>query len=342
MTRLRTLLLIALIVIFSLCASTDLAQAQEPVVQAVLFYSPTCGHCAYVINEVLPPLVEKYGTQLVIFGVDTYTAEGSLLYQNYIQQFNVPPEQQAVPTLVIGDQILIGSGQIPEELPGIVEEGLKNGGIPWPDISGLEEARNGTLEVPEQATPMVEHSSSLGDRFTADLQGNILAVIVLAGMIAALVYAGVSFTKNSRGEKTPQWPSWLIPALSILGFGVAIYLSYVEVNQVEAVCGPVGDCNSVQQSTYATLFGFLPVGVLGVLGYIAICITWLIGRLDLAGWKKTVELVMWVLTLAGTLFSIYLTFLEPFVIGATCMWCISSAVIMTLLFLTATFEMQKD
>jgi hypothetical protein len=38
----------------------------------------------------------------------------------------------------------------------------------------------------------------------------------------------------------------------------------------------------------------------------------------------------------GVLFSIYLTFLEPFVIGAVCMWCVSSAVIMMLmLWLTA-------
>jgi uncharacterized membrane protein len=36
------------------------------------------------------------------------------------------------------------------------------------------------------------------------------------------------------------------------------------------------------------------------------------------------------MTLFGTLFSIYLTFLEPFVIGATCAWCLSSAVIMTI------------
>jgi uncharacterized membrane protein len=38
----------------------------------------------------------------------------------------------------------------------------------------------------------------------------------------------------------------------------------------------------------------------------------------------------------GTLFSIYLTFLEPFVIGATCMWCISSAVLMIILLLAST------
>jgi uncharacterized membrane protein len=34
----------------------------------------------------------------------------------------------------------------------------------------------------------------------------------------------------------------------------------------------------------------------------------------------------------GVMFSIYLTFLEPFVIGATCAWCLASAIIITALF----------
>ena len=39
------------------------------------------------------------------------------------------------------------------------------------------------------------------------------------------------------------------------------------------------------------------------------------------------------MALFGTGFSIYLTFLEPFVIGATCMWCLSSAIILTVILL---------
>ena len=45
---------------------------------------------------------------------------------------------------------------------------------------------------------------------------------------------------------------------------------------------------------------------------------------------------LWVMALAGTAFSAYLTFLEPFVIGATCVWCITSAVVVGLLLLTST------
>lgn len=38
-------------------------------------------------------------------------------------------------------------------------------------------------------------------------------------------------------------------------------------------------------------------------------------------------------TLFGVLFSLYLTYLEPFVIRAVCIWCLISAVIITLLLL---------
>ena len=54
------------------------AQAQQPVVRAVLFYSPTCGHCHYVITEVLPPLGERYGDQLQLVGVDITSQNGQI------------------------------------------------------------------------------------------------------------------------------------------------------------------------------------------------------------------------------------------------------------------------
>jgi uncharacterized membrane protein len=47
--------------------------------------------------------------------------------------------------------------------------------------------------------------------------------------------------------------------------------------------------------------------------------------------SRIAALALWGLAWFGILYSIYLTFMEPFVIGATCIWCLSSAVIMTLL-----------
>ena len=332
MVRFRNLWLFTLILLISFFPVVNRSYAQEPVVQAVLFYSTTCGHCKIVIEEVLPELDARYGTQLQIFGVNTHTDIGNHLFENFIISYNIPPENQVVPALLVGDHILYGSQQIPEALPGIIDEGLLNGGIPWPELEGLSEAMAGTLVIESQETTTFEEKTTLWDKFAGDLVGNSLAVVVLIGMIFTLSYTGINFSRESKDQKK-DLPSWLIPILSIFGIGVAAYLAFVEFNQLEAVCGPIGNCNAVQQSSYATLFGILPIGVLGLLGYLSIVIFWLLGQLNLAGLSKSIDLMLWVFTLLGLLFSIYLTFLEPFVIGATCMWCLASAVIMTGLFI---------
>lgn len=335
MIQIRKYWLISLIILISLSPMVSSSYAQEPVVQAVLFYSPTCGHCKIVIEEVLPDLDARYGTQLQIFGINTHTDIGDHLFENFIDSYNIPPEDQVVPALLVGDQILYGSQDIPDILPGIVDEGLISGGIPWPKLDGLSEAMAGILVVDSQQSTAFDERTTLWDKFAGDLIGNSLAVIVLAGMIGSLVSTGINIIRDNEKSKK-EFPSWLIPVLSLIGIGIAGYLTYVEYNQVEAVCGPVGNCNAVQQSSYSTLFGILPVGVAGLLGYLAIISFWLIGQLNLAGLADTIPMVLWGSTLMGLLFSIYLTFLEPFIIGATCMWCLSSAIIMTALFLVTS------
>jgi uncharacterized membrane protein len=150
---------------------------------------------------------------------------------------------------------------------------------------------------------------------------------VLVGMVLVVGYTAVAFR---RADETvpPVWQAWTIPLLSVVGLGVAGYLAYVETSQVTAVCGPVGDCNTVQQSPYAYLFG-IPVGVLGVVGYVGMLGAWAAGRFGQGRTSDIGWLALFVMALVGTLFSIYLTFLEPFVIGATCAWCLSSSIIMT-------------
>jgi uncharacterized membrane protein len=167
-------------------------------------------------------------------------------------------------------------------------------------------------------------------RVLADPRGNGLAILVLAGMLAAVARSATLLRRPARLAPTSPL-DWLTPLLGLAGLGVAAYLAHVEVREVQAVCGPVGDCNTVQQSGYARLFGVLPVGVLGLLGFAAILVAWALHRWargPLSSWAAIALLAM---TGFGTLFSIYLTFLEPFVIGATCLWCLSSAVIMTTL-----------
>ena len=335
MIRIRTSILTICLLLLSVFPLVNTVNAQTPVVHAVLFYSPSCGHCQTIIETVLPELDQQFGSQLVILGINTYSEEGNILYSNFVEMFNIPAEGQGVPALVVGDQYLVGSKDIPELFPGIIEEGLINGGIDWPDITGLQEVIGAPASAEAEEPAPFSHEVTLWEKFNSDLEGNILAVVVLAGMLAALVVAGLNLSKGTAlTKKTP--PGWLIPFLAVIGISVAGYLGFVEINQVEAVCGPVGNCNAVQESEYAILFGILPIGVLGIMGYLVIIIIWMASLLDLPNMKRNLNLIFWVVTLFGTLFSIYLTFLEPFVIGATCIWCISSAVIMTILFLLAT------
>lgn len=174
------------------------------------------------------------------------------------------------------------------------------------------------------------------DMFLQDPIANSIAVIVLLVMVFSIVWIGYLFLKGSQAEEKYTWPAWAVPALTLAGMGIAAYLTYVEFTHIDAVCGPVGDCNTVQTSPYAYLLGILPVGLFGLIGYIAVAFAWLIGRFGPGHWHPIALVAMWGLALVGTLFSIYLTFLEPFVIGATCAWCILSAMVMTLLLWATT------
>lgn len=380
-TIFRVLLTVAILLAPWLRAAV--ASADSPVVHAVLFYSQSCPHCHEVIVEDLPPLFEKYGDKLLIAGVDVGNPLGSTLFDAAGEKFGIPPEQRGVPFLVIADVVLIGSLDIPEQLPGLIEKYLAEGGVDWPAIPGLKEAM-AQAEAAQQTPPPAPSplptpltgaealaaptlvptvapatvaptrtltptpglimatgaSGGYRERFDRDPTGNGLAVIILAAMVAALAWVvaqrpwRVWATAGAWPLQRPGHPAaWAVPLLSAVGLAVAGYLAYVETQQVTAVCGPVGDCNSVQQSPYARLFGLIPIGVLGVAGYLAILAAWAVARFGRGRISQWACILTFAAAAGGTAFSIYLTFLEPFVIGATCAWCLSSAVIMTSLLL---------
>jgi len=168
--------------------------------------------------------------------------------------------------------------------------------------------------------------TTVRERMRRDAVGNGMAIAVLVIMtgVVAAIFAGVP------ARRGPRVPGLWMPTLTLVGAGVAAYLSYVETSGAMAVCGPVGDCNAVQQSPYAQILG-VPIGILGLLGYGLVLVLWTLGQDGRAGAARARQVLV-VVTGAGTLFSLYLTALEPFVIGATCAWCLSSALVMTALF----------
>jgi uncharacterized membrane protein len=359
----------------------------DAVVRAVLFFSPACPHCHNVINQVLVPMVQEHASQLQIVGIDTSQPGGAQLYHAAIERYQVPSERRGVPTLVVGDVVLVGGTEIPARFPALFQEGLTAGGIDWPDIPGLAEMLSEVEAAPTSSppatvvpvstptvaahatiTPVPSHTAvpeatvaqiasptalptsalmTVGEdevrpgedqEPSDDSLGFALAGVVLVGMVVAFGYAArrVTLARQHlfRLNHNPVVRSrtWAIPILVLLGLGVATYLAYVEVKHVEAVCGPVGECNIVQGSDYALLLG-VPVAVWGVLNYVTVGVLWT-GQRYLSGrWANLSTLGLLGLTLFGVFFSIYLTCLELFVIRAICAWCLSSAVITTMVML---------
>jgi uncharacterized membrane protein len=319
--------ILGLVALLLTLLSAGAAQAADPVVHAVLFFSPTCPHCHIVMEQVLPPLQAHYGTRLRILTVDVSQPDGQALYQTALTTFAVPQDRLGVPALFIGNDMMVGSEEIPARLPALIVSTLAAGGNDWPAIAGLEPWLS--ADAPAAAAASAPALSP----FQRDPLANGLAVALLLVMVGS-VLAILLRLRPPFDWAMPAWRARVIPVLAIAGMGVALYLAYVEMSDVSAVCGPVGDCNTVQQSPYARLFGVLPIGVLGVAGYIAILAAWALRRMG-GTIADLVTNALPTLAFLGTLFSIYLTFLEPFVIGATCMWCLSSSALMlALLWLT--------
>ena len=125
----------------------------RPVVRAVLFWMDGCPHCHEVINQVLPPLQQKYGDKLNIHLIEVKSQQDvDQLYQ-LGAALNVPKQNVGVPFLVIGDKVLVGSAQILGELPGLIEKHMAAGGVDYPNLPGLAELLPTTAPRPATAQP---------------------------------------------------------------------------------------------------------------------------------------------------------------------------------------------
>jgi len=138
--------------------------------------------------------------------------------------------------------------------------------------------------------------------------------------------AGFFFMVRSAG-----WPEQVTAAaLAVGGIGVSAYLTYVHASQALPSCA-IGDCDVVNRSAYAQLMG-LPTASWGLLQYVTLLCLIVWQALVRPAPKLTI-LGIFGLSLSGMLFSGYLTYVEVAVIHAICMWCMASAVLITLIFI---------
>ncbi len=127
--------------------------------------------------------------------------------------------------------------------------------------------------------------------------------------------------------------------LSLLGLLDASFLTYEHFAHVGIPC-PVtlGDCDQVLQSSYSTMFG-VPLALIGVMQYALEGIA-LIGIVITN--KKLFKYTALILSAIGLGASLYFVFLQLFVIGAICIYCMGSAFISTLLFIIVQYLFPKE
>lgn len=338
MTR-KILLAILLLALFATPAQAQTAEA--PIVHAVMFWMSGCKHCEQTISLTLPPIREQYGAQLDLQLIQIYSIEHIDALYALGESYGIPKHLVGVPFLVIGDQPLVGYDQVRLKLPGLIDEHLAAGGVDLPERPELQALLDLTTTPADSPTlaPGPMDFPEAANQETKD-DGFLLAIIVLAGMAIALLYAIAQLLFVMFSGKIPAAPpawlmDWVIPAMSLIGLLVAGYLSYIEITLSQAFCGPVGNCNAVQASSYARIFGILPVGVLGGVGYLAILLAWWANRQHWGLISTYAPLALFSMALFGTIFSTYLTYLEPFVIKAVCIWCVTSAILITLIMLAS-------
>ncbi len=120
----------------------------------------------------------------------------------------------------------------------------------------------------------------------------------------------------------------LITILSVLGFLISAYLTHLYyTNANTSYCLSGASCDSVRESSYSSILG-VPISPVGIVGYFMIFIL-TVSTIS----NRTKWLLLYIISLAGFVFSIYLTYIEFFVINAICSYCVISAIIMTCIFI---------
>lgn len=124
-----------------------------------------------------------------------------------------------------------------------------------------------------------------------------------------------------------------LTGLALGGVGVSSYLSYTHLGKKTIVCGGLGECDLVNSSDYAYIGG-IPVSFLGLALYGALLGAAVLWAMDQQDERRPI--LYWGLALTGAGYAGYLTYVELEILHAICVWCVVSAIILTLSLVLST------
>lgn len=129
-------------------------------------------------------------------------------------------------------------------------------------------------------------------------------------------------------------PLQVTALLSLMGLFISVYLWLYKSGVIGTLQCGTGGCEQVQASRYAVLFG-VPVALYGVCGFGVLLGVSLVALQPAFANRRDVIALLLGLSSVGVLFAGYLTSLELFVIHAMCRWCVTTAALITLIWVTS-------
>ncbi len=138
------------LLVFLLAACGASGRQAGPVVRFTLFYSTTCPHCHEIMENYLPTVYDKYGDQIEHQYIEISRGD---YYQTMLaleKKLGVPADNQGyIPALVIGDQVLVGSDDIPARLEELIDRYLAQGGVDYTSLDSEPPTPGPTVEAGE-------------------------------------------------------------------------------------------------------------------------------------------------------------------------------------------------
>lgn len=131
-----------------------------------------------------------------------------------------------------------------------------------------------------------------------------------------------------------------IAVLSLVGLFVAFYLTAHAFGWTGPLKCGIGECETVQASRWSHI-GHVPVALIGLLGYVALLALSVVGLQPGRRTSRTIGVLLFIGATFGVLFSGWLTYIEAFVIHAWCQWCVTSAILILLIFLATLPELRS-
>jgi uncharacterized membrane protein len=130
-----------------------------------------------------------------------------------------------------------------------------------------------------------------------------------------------------------------LASLVLAGLGLldSIYLAWLKFSGQYALCGPIGNCESVNSSQYSEIYG-IPIAVLGAGAYLTIIVLLLLERRG-SFWSEYSLMIVFGISLIGVLYSIYLTYVEITILREICPYCVISAVILVALLILSSIRL---